>query len=57
MSPPAEMQGFAPGEWAGDEYFVEVAPGVDMALVVAMLVAYDEMAVAHMKKGAPVFLL
>ena len=57
MSPPAEMQGFAPGEWAGDDYFVEVAPGVDMALVVAMLVAYDEMAAAHMKKGAPVFVL
>ena len=31
------------GNWAPDDFFVKVAPGVDAALVVAMIVAYNDM--------------
>ena len=52
LSSPASLAGknFAPGEWASEDYFVEIAPNVDMTLVAAILVAYDEMDAAQMRK-------
>ena len=32
-----------PGVWARDDFFVQIAPGVDAAFVVAMIIAYKEM--------------
>jgi len=40
---PTELQNFLPGRWAQDDYFVKIAPGVDAAFIVAMMVAYNEM--------------
>ena len=39
---PLQWQNFA-GSWARDDFIVRIAPGVDAALIVAMLCAYDEM--------------
>eukprot|EP00164_Ancoracysta_twista_P015608 GFYU01025871.1.p1 GENE.GFYU01025871.1~~GFYU01025871.1.p1 ORF type:complete len:261 (+),score=89.71 GFYU01025871.1:113-784(+) len=43
VTSPVEWQNFAQYDWARDDFFVEIAPGVDAALVVAMILAYDEM--------------
>ncbi|CAE8642361.1 unnamed protein product [Polarella glacialis] len=29
--------------WARHDYFIEIAPGVDMALIIAMVLAYEQM--------------
>ena len=40
---PDELQNFLPGAWAREDFFVQIAPGVDAAFVVVMIVAYKEM--------------
>ena len=40
---PDEMQNFLPGEWTREDFFVQIAPGVDTAFVVVMIVVYKKM--------------
>ena len=36
---PQHWQDFAPGEWADDEFFIEIAPGIDAALIFSLIAA------------------
>lgn len=44
---PGVLKYFKPEEFDSDEYVVEIAPGVDAALVLAVVLAYDQMEQAY----------
>lgn len=40
---PKHFGAVASGSWTDSDYFLEIAPGVDMAVILAMVVAYEQM--------------